>query len=99
MFVSREKYKQAAQAVIALADAFNELTKKHTQLLNEWNELVALINEKGGQAFLEGSKDEQLSDEDIQKLILLCHPDKHGGKPIASEMTRKLLEIREFQDR
>lgn len=35
-----------------------------------------------------------LSTEDIKRLISLCHPDKHGGKPMAVEMTQKLLSLR-----
>lgn len=35
-----------------------------------------------------------LSTGDIKRLISLCHPDKHGGKPMAVEMTQKLLSLR-----
>lgn len=30
----------------------------------------------------------------IQKLIMLCHPDKHNGSKLAVEVTQKLLELR-----
>ena len=36
----------------------------------------------------------QFSDDDIKKMLLLCHPDKHGGKQIAHEVTQKLLAMR-----
>jgi len=35
------------------------------------------------------------SQEDIKRLIMLCHPDKHGGKKMAEDMTKKLLTIRD----
>lgn len=35
-----------------------------------------------------------LSPGDLKRLISLCHPDKHGGKPMAVEMTQKLLSLR-----
>lgn len=34
------------------------------------------------------------SDDDLKKLIMLCHPDKHNGKSIATEITTKLLLMR-----
>lgn len=64
------------------------------ELLKEWNALVTKINAKGGAAFLGGAEQKQLSDEDIKRLLMLCHPDKHGGKKMAEEMTQKLLALR-----
>jgi hypothetical protein len=64
------------------------------KLLKEWNELVSKINAKGGVAFLNGTEAKQLDDEDIKRLLMLCHPDKHDGKPMAVEMTQKLLALR-----
>lgn len=34
------------------------------------------------------------SGDEINSLINLCHPDKHGGKPSAHRMTQRLLELR-----
>ena len=36
----------------------------------------------------------ELDPDDLRKLINLCHPDKHGGKSVAAEMTQKLLELK-----
>lgn len=36
----------------------------------------------------------QLSQDDIKRMLILCHPDKHGGKTIATEVTQKLLQLR-----
>jgi hypothetical protein len=35
-----------------------------------------------------------LNSEDLKRLIMLCHPDKHGGKTMAVEMTKKLYDLR-----
>lgn len=34
------------------------------------------------------------SGDEINSLISLCHPDKHGGKDSAHRMTQRLLELR-----
>jgi hypothetical protein len=36
----------------------------------------------------------QLTQEDIKRMLMLCHPDKHDGKQAAVEMTQKLLAMR-----
>ncbi len=67
----------------------------HAQLLRQWNELVRQINAKGGMEFLNGQQPKpQLTRDELAKLIALCHPDKHGGKQMANEMTQRLLELR-----
>jgi hypothetical protein len=30
----------------------------------------------------------------LKRLIMLCHPDKHGGSQMSVEVTQKLLEMR-----
>jgi len=71
------------------------LQMKYDKLLAQWNELVGQINAKGGRDFLDGSGFPRLSKDDITRLLQLCHPDKHGGKPQAVDMTQKLLRLRE----
>jgi hypothetical protein len=73
------------------------LSLQYANLQKEWNDLVKLINAKGGQAFLNGKTAKakaQFSDEELRKLLMLCHPDKHGGKAVAEEITKKLLAMR-----
>lgn len=70
------------------------LQMKFDKLLAEWNELVGRLNAKGGERFLSGEGAPKLSREDISRLLQLCHPDKHDGKPQAVEMTQKLLRLR-----
>ncbi len=65
-------------------------------MVRKWNRLVKRINLMGGESYLSRREQrrQQLSDEDIQRLLQLVHPDKHGGKQAAQEMTAKLLAMR-----
>lgn len=106
MFVLKSKYHALEQrlkrkeAEIASIEAKMHITQmKHSALLKEWNALINRINQKGGRDFLNNgvipSKTTSgLSQEDIKRLLQLCHPDKHDGKQMASEMTAKLLALR-----
>lgn len=71
-----------------------ELQRKYSALVKKWNDLVNQVNQAGGEEFLTKKKSSQFSDEDIKRLLQLCHPDKHGGKQLAVEMTQKLNALR-----
>lgn len=44
---------------------------------------------------LQASKDHQtFSQEEIKRMIILCHPDKHNGKQMAVDITAKLVKMR-----
>lgn len=71
------------------------INSKYDKLLDQWNELVGKINAKGGDKFLNSINEEnRFSQDEIKKLIALCHPDKHQQKQSAVEMTQKLLAMR-----
>lgn len=36
----------------------------------------------------------QFSDEEINRLVRLCHPDRHGNSKASVEMTQKLMSMR-----
>lgn len=36
-----------------------------------------------------------ISKDLLRRLIMLCHPDKHGGSALATEVTQQLLKMRE----
>lgn len=91
MFVLESTYKR-------LQARYRELDHFNDRLLEKWNRVVQQINAKGGDAFLEKgtlAAPNPFSQEDIRRLISLCHPDKHDGKPMAVEMTQKLLSLKE----
>lgn len=88
MFVSQRKYDGMVQRAIK-AEA------RLYALQGRWNGLVERINVKGGEKFLESATIQpQFTKDELTKLVLLCHPDKHGGKPMANEITKKLLAIK-----
>lgn len=71
------------------------VNSKYEKLLDQWNDLVKKINSKGGDRFLNSDPIEiGFSQDEIKKLIALCHPDKHQQKQSAVEMTQKLLAMR-----
>lgn len=88
MFVRQSKYDR-------LEVKYYGVLRNYDSLLSQWNSLIAEINKKGGRDFLDSNLKSQFSKEDIDKLILLCHPDKHNGKRLAVDLTSKLLKLRE----
>ncbi|GEM_PF-4402544 len=84
MFVTKSKYEK--------------LQREHGVIVARWNSLVKRINRLGGEQFLQHARiapPQQFNADDVQRLIMLCHPDKHDGKAIATEMTQKLLRLKE----
>jgi hypothetical protein len=94
MFVRQSTYNAKCRAFDSLARLYVAEVDECAALRKRWNALVARINKLGGEAFLNAPKPAQFTKEEIQKLILLCHPDKHDGKPMANEMTAKLLTMK-----
>lgn len=75
-----------------LEEKFKELKRKYNNLFEDWEELVRLINKKGGEKFIKEGV--ILSKDTIESLIILCHPDKHNNSDRSQEIIKKLLEIR-----
>jgi hypothetical protein len=77
---------------------YEKLQRDRDAVVNRWNALVARINKLGSEKFLKHASiapPQQLDAEDVRRLIMLCHPDKHDGKQSATEMTQKLLRLKE----
>lgn len=93
MFVTQKRYDrllhQAAQ--IELAKMIAE--RRYRQLLSEWNELVTRVN-NGELVPKSAAPNGTFSPEEIDTLVRLCHPDKHGGSKAANDMTARLLALR-----
>lgn len=98
MFVLNSTHKKVKQEALA------EVLKLRLELLTlatNWGKLVAEVNKKGGQDFLNRgiipgkSVPNSFTKEEFLQLIKFCHPDKHDGDPEANELTRKLLVMRE----
>lgn len=73
---------------------YHELATKYHSLVLRWNALVDLINARGGLDFLSGQSSPQFTKDEINTLLRLCHPDKHGNSKTATAMTQKLLSLR-----
>jgi hypothetical protein len=96
MFVKVSEYRAAV-------DFAKEAVKLYKDLLVDWNDLVDRLNARCGKhgvdkfvanAVMPEDVPSQFTQAEIQKLILLCHPDKHDGKQMAVELTQKLLKLR-----
>jgi hypothetical protein len=97
MFTSQKKYNGLKKRHDVLLEMHIDLERKHDILRDEWNSLVRRVNGKGGEQFLDGSNDRPQFDKgEIKQLLFLCHPDKHHDNPKATEITRKLLDMRKL---
>lgn len=68
-------------------------------LTRQWNELVGKINKRGGEEFLDkavlpSKLPQQFTQDEIEAMIRLCHPDKHNNSTAATTATQKLLALR-----
>jgi hypothetical protein len=100
MFVTKSRFDEMRRRAERAEDRVYYLSQDRSRLIDKWNAMVARINARGGEAFLEkgripSSQPAPFTDEDLQRLIMLCHPDKHDGKRMATEMTQKLLKMKE----
>lgn len=88
MFDFYKRYSDALDRAQFFMQEYNRVTAR-------LNALIDIINAKGGEDFLLMEVESQFSADELTKLINLCHPDKHDGKPMAVEMTQKLLQLKE----
>lgn len=84
---------------MGLADIFGKsVSQKSTEnmlsiMIRRYNDLVHRINEKGGEQFLNEAV--IISDVQLDRLIRLCHPDKHDNSDAATKATQWLLSIKD----
>lgn len=98
MFVTQAAYNRLSRELSSAIIALNTYKEAHTRIMNNWNQLIEIINAKGGEDFLKHGSiggNNPFTPEDVKKLVMLCHPDKHDGKPMAVELTQKLLKLKE----
>lgn len=72
--------------LLIMTDKYENIYSEYERLVHKCNALIDKLNSGGSNLGLNGS--------DIDRLIRLCHPDKHGGSSAANEMTQKLLSMR-----
>ena len=90
MFIRRSTYDKLN------TDLYCEKIKRSIAV-EEYNALVKRINEHGGEVLFCNRVNSQFNDVEINQLLRLCHPDRHANSKTATEMTQKLLSIREHQ--
>lgn len=98
MFVRQSKYSEMERRAERAELAYYVLLNKHNEQVEKWNDLVTFTKRYGGRKGImqmsTGAK-QPFQLEDIQRLLMLCHPDKHDGKQMATDMTAKLLKLKE----
>lgn len=80
----------------------NRLLAERENLLRKWNEIVRIVNDKGGREFLDrgvipsryAKTQEQFTQDELRSLLQLVHPDKHCGKQSAVNLTKKINDLR-----
>lgn len=65
--------------------------KQREESKKAWEEQFFRYGFGGGAAPSRGSSFEQEFQENIRALLMLCHPDKHNGSPLATRVTQWLL--------
>ena len=85
----------------------DKLRKENTELYRQLNfsrvksgklenDIYYLKKKAGAMEGVNGQNSYEFTKEDIKKLLILCHPDKHEGKNIATEITTKLNKLKIF---
>jgi hypothetical protein len=92
MFVTRSRFKKSEERAEYAEGRLLAQIQKYNRLVDEWNALARRFNALKASTQKQSSP---FSAEDVQRLIQLCHPDKHGGKTLATEMTAKLIKMKE----
>ena len=77
-----EQNREKRQAQFKLMEADTELIRLRQQLKSKPAASTKVI------------RDRILTPTMIMNLIKLCHPDKHGGSPMATEITQQLLDLK-----
>ena len=88
MFVSKSKYKQLEQDLENWISRYKYIRENWHESIKAYDEMKELRDD------LLNKQKNVFTKEEIQTLISLCHPDKHGGKGSANNITAKLLKIR-----
>ena len=88
MFIRKSTYEKL------LRDLYSEKIKL-SLVVEEHNALVKKINEHGGEGLFIKGGNLQFDPVEIKCLLRLCHPDRHANSRRSTEMTQKLLSIRE----
>lgn len=91
MFVLKSTLDLVEEELSDIEDKLLFKTIAYNNLQNKWNDLVDLINEKGGKPFLDsGATDNRFSKKELKDMLVLCHPDKHSSSERALKTTQRI---------
>lgn len=99
------QYEKPVELDVRYMDLMQMLTEAQRQLAQERERVRKMDNEMRVNRDVIGhlkmqlmgrtmESDSRFSQDDIDSLIRLCHPDKHGNSSAANNMTVKLLTMR-----
>lgn len=84
--------------LVVLKSKFEKLVSEYNALYrerDEWRDLYyEMYRDRDRYAAMAAQRQEQFTDEDLRRLLQLCHPDKHCGKQMAQDMTAKIQAMR-----
>lgn len=72
---------------------YYSLMDTHQDLKDKYQDLNLSVSLAGGLDAIRRKNaisNSQFSESDLKKLRMLCHPDRHDGKPMAIEMLQKI---------
>lgn len=93
MFVTQKSYDRLLRAAAELEIAKRITELEYQELLNKWNDLVRQVN-RGDLVPKSQMQRGTFTPDEIDALVRLCHPDKHGGSKAANDITARLLALR-----
>lgn len=84
---NKEKILELERQVLRQKLIISEMNGVYNNLLNYSKTLEVVVTDS--------SFTPMFTSDEIKSLITLCHPDKHNGKLIATQLTQRLLELRD----
>lgn len=84
MFVLKSKFLKVVEDNLRLR---RDLEVEQNRALHWYAESLRILEESK-------VKEPQFSEDDLRRLLQLCHPDKHNGKQMAINMTVKIQKLR-----
>lgn len=96
-FVRRTKYLEMVEQYNLCVRALRACIEKRDRFqkdAQEWRRIAFRFNAAYDALKAQQAPASQFTQAEIDQLIRLCHPDKHGGKESATAMTQKLMRLR-----
>ena len=83
------------KSYVTFQDEVSNLRIAHDMEIAQLREEVKREREAKERAMRFSGRSAPFTQEQVRNLIRLCHPDRHNGSELATEVTKWLLELRE----